>query len=145
MTARRATGTHRPRRAREWGRWRLRRNDSGAHTVEFAIIAGPLLLVTFMVIQTALVFYARSTALAAATQGANAARTYGSNPYVAGKDKAERFLAVIGGGLRDPEVTVESSGTSVTVTVTGKAPGVIPFMTFKITQSASGPIERFVP
>jgi Flp pilus assembly protein TadG len=117
--------------------------DSGAHTVEFAIVALPLLIVTWMVIQAAFVFHARSMALAAATQGANVARAYGSS-LAAGKTKAEGFLDTIGQGLRDPEVEVTTSGTDVTVTVRGTAPSIIPFMTFDVTQSASGPVERFV-
>ena len=126
---------------------RLRANDCGrdrgAHTVEFAIVALPLLIVTFMVIQAALVFHARSMALAAATQGAQVARGYGSSSG-AGKTKAEDFLGVVGQGLQDPEVEVTASGTDVTVTVRGHAPSIIPFMTFNVTQTASGPIERFV-
>jgi Flp pilus assembly protein TadG len=122
----------------------LHAKDSGAHTVEFAIVALPLLIVTFMVIQAALVFHARSMALAAATQGAQVARAYGSS-LAAGKTKAEGFLDAVGQGLHDPEVEVVTSGTDVTVTVSGTAPSVIPFMTFNVRQTASGPIERFVP
>jgi Flp pilus assembly protein TadG len=119
--------------------------DSGAHTIEFAIVALPLLLVTFMVTQAALVFHARSTALAAATQGANVARAYGST-LAAGKTKSEDFLEQIGQGLRETEVEVtqNDAGTDVTVTVRGVAPSIIPFMTFEISQRASGPKERFV-
>jgi len=46
--------------------------------------------------------------------------------------------------LKEPEVEVTTSGTDVTVTVRGHAPSVIPFMTFDVSQTASGPIERFV-
>jgi len=133
--------TLRPRAAR--GRDGLRARDRGTHTVEFAIVALPLLIVTFMVIQAALVFHARSMALAAATQGAQVARGYGSS-LAAGRTKAEGFLESVGQGLHDPEVEVVTSGTDVTVTVTGSAPSIIPFMTFNVSQSASGPIERFV-
>jgi len=132
----------RPRPTR--GRKALHGKDSGAHAVEFAIVALPLLIVTFMVTQAALVFHARSMALAAATQGANVARGYGSS-LAAGENKATAFLDTVGQGLRDPEVEATTSGTDVTVTVTGRAPSIIPFMTFNVSQSASGPIERFVP
>lgn len=122
----------------------LRAKDSGAHTVEFAIVAGPLLLVTFMVIQAALVFHARSMALAAATQGSQVARAYGST-LPAGKAKAESFLDVLGEGVHNPVVEVTETTTDVTVTVRGNAPSIVPFLTFDVTQSASGPKERFVP
>lgn len=125
------------------GRKRSCESDRGAHAVEFAIVAGPLLIVTFMVIQAALVFHARSTALAAATQGAQVARAYNSSA-AAGKTKAENFLESIGQGLHDPEVEVTTGPTDITVTVTGHAPSIIPFVTFDVSQTASGPIERFV-
>jgi len=111
--------------------------------VEFAILALPILVLTFIVAQAAFVFYARSTALAAATQGANAARAYNATPS-AGITKANDFLTVIGGSLRNPTVSYSSTGTEVTITVTGQAQSIIPWLSFNITQSASGPVERFV-
>ncbi|NUR24448.1 MAG: hypothetical protein HOV83_01100, partial [Catenulispora sp.] len=62
-----------PRRRR--GGWRLR----GDGPVEFAILALPTLLLSFMIVQAGAVWYANSVALGAATQGATAARGYGSN------------------------------------------------------------------
>lgn len=139
---RRAAADNRPRDPR--GRKGLRGGDRGAHTVDFAIVAAPLLLVTFMAVQAGLLFHARSVALAAATQGANVARAYGSTT-AAGEDKATRFLETVGQGLHSPKVVAESNGTDVTVVVTGHAPSIIPFMTFNVRQTASGPVERFVP
>ncbi|WP_117209906.1 TadE family protein [Allorhizocola rhizosphaerae] len=118
--------------------------DKGAAVVEFAIVALPMLIVTFMVVQAALVYYARSTALAAATQGANAARAYNA-PSDAGQLRANNFLNQAGGGLRNHDVIVVFSGTDVTVTVTGNAVPVLPGFNFGVAQSASGPRERFVP
>jgi Flp pilus assembly protein TadG len=119
--------------------------DRGSGPVEFAILLFPLLLLTFMVAQAAFVFYARSTALAAATQGANAARAYNAGP-AAGGDRIDNFLdQVRGGGLRDTSYTVTNSGAEVSVTVSGKAVSIIPFMTFEIAQRARGPVERWVP
>ncbi|WP_203910825.1 TadE family protein [Rhizocola hellebori] len=117
--------------------------DRGGGPVEFAVLALPILVLTFIVVQAAFVFYARSTALAAATQGANAARAYNA-PANAGVNKANDFLGRVGGGLRNPTVTYSSTATTATVTVTGKAQTIIPGLTFNVTQSASGPVERFV-
>lgn len=122
----------------------LSRKDSGGAAVEFAVVALPLLLITFMVVQASLVFYARSTALAAATQGANAARAYNAD-LSAGTAKAYSFLNQVGGGLQNPTATTTSAGNGVRVTVTGDAISVLPWLSFEVTQSASGPIERFVP
>jgi Flp pilus assembly protein TadG len=125
-------------------RWRRRpkKTDRGSGPVEFAVLAFPLLLLTFMVVQAAFVFYARSTALAAATQGANAARAYNA-PLASGSAKANDFLTRIGPGLKNPSVTLRSTGTQVTVTVSGEAQTILPFVRFPVTQSATGPIERF--
>lgn len=124
--------------------WRaLRRNDSGDTVIEFAVVAGPLLIVTFLVIEAALVYYARVNTLAAATQGANVARAYGSNA-AAGHDKAMDFLSQNGRGVRDPEVTVTFNGDEVTVTVSATARSIIPFVDIRVTHSAGGPVERFV-
>ena len=123
-------------------RKRSRKADRGSGPVEFAVLAFPLLLLTFIVVQAAFVFYARSTALAAATQGANAARAYNA-PIAAGPAKANDFLTRIGSGLKNPSVTIRATGTTVTVTVTGEAQTIIPFVRFPVAQSASGPIERF--
>lgn len=132
---------HRPRSRHEHrGGWRLR----GEGPVEFAILAFPFLLFTFMLIQAALVWYAHSVALGAATQGANTGRLYGA-PVGAGSAKAGDFLDRIGPALTDTTVTTTVGGNVVTVTVRGKARSVIPGMTFSVTQSASGPVERFVP
>jgi Flp pilus assembly protein TadG len=123
-------------------RRRSRKGDRGSGPVEFAVLAFPLLLLTFIVVQAAFVFYARSTALAAATQGANAARAYNA-PLSSGTAKANDFLTRIGGGIKNPSVFISSSGNQVTVTVTGEAQTIIPFVRFPVSQSASGPIERF--
>ena len=118
--------------------------DRGGGPVEFAVLAFPILVLTFIVVQAAFVFYARSTALAAATQGANAARAYNAPPN-AGVNRANDFLSRVGGGLRSPSVAFSSTSTGVTVTVTGEAQTIIPGLRFNVTQSASGPVERFVP
>lgn len=131
------------RRRHPRSRRNLRRNDFGDAVIEFAILAGPILIATFLVIQAAIVFYARINTLAAATQGANAARAHESSTTV-GHDKAMQFLEDNNFGFRNPNVTVESNGIDVVVTVNATAVSVIPFMSFNVTQRAGGPVERFV-
>jgi Flp pilus assembly protein TadG len=118
--------------------------DRGEGPVEFAILAFPMLLFTFMLVQAALVWYAHSVALGAATQGANAGRLYGSSAS-AGRTKAADFLHRVGPAMTDTVVTSQVRGNEVTVVVSGKARSVIPGMSFTVTQSASGPVERFIP
>ncbi len=131
----------RPRTGRPAAR---RARDRGAGTIEMAIIALPLLIFTFLVVQAALVFYARSIALGAATQGANAARVYGSPPGT-GESNARDFLDRIGVGLEDPVINVRTGADTITVTVTGRATSILPLVSFDVEQSARGPVERFIP
>jgi len=116
----------------------------GEGPVEFAILVFPLLLLTFMIVQASLVWYAHSVALGAATQGANVARSHESSAG-AGTAAAWRFLDAIGPALGEPEVRTTMAGDRVTVVVTGRARSVLPGMTFHVRQTASGPIERWVP
>lgn len=121
-----------------------RRALRGEGPVEFAILTFPLLLLTFMIAQAALVWYAHSVALGAATQGANTARLYGSTA-AAGDDEARQFLDHIGPALVDPAIRTTITADRVTVEVTGEAQTIIPGVTFHVRQSASGPIERWIP
>jgi Flp pilus assembly protein TadG len=112
--------------------------------VEFAILTGPILVLTFMIVQASLVWYAHSVALGAATQGANAARLYGSSAAT-GDREAQQFLDEIGPALTDTTVTTTITGNRVEVVVTGEAQSVLPWMTFRVRQTASGPVERWIP
>jgi Flp pilus assembly protein TadG len=126
-----------------WRRWtppRLR-GDRGSSPVEFAIVASAMILIAFAVVQVGLVFYARSLALAAATQGVNAGR--GFNAPTGTADAATRgFLDQAGDGLTDQNITVNRTATDVRVTVTGAAISVLPGVTFRISQTAHGSIEQ---
>jgi Flp pilus assembly protein TadG len=126
-------------RAPRW--WARLRGDKGASPVELAIVAFGMLVLTFSVIQVGLVFYARSLAYAAATQAVNAARGYGATDE-AGRVKAQSFLERAGSGLRSPVVTIRRVGNDVTVTVSGSAISVLPWLSFGIEQSAHGSVER---
>ncbi|MEU7673543.1 TadE/TadG family type IV pilus assembly protein [Micromonospora taraxaci] len=127
-----------PTRRGQTGPWL---NDRGSSPVEFAIIAMPMILLTFAVVQTGLVFFAQSIALGAATQGVNAARGYQSSA-AAGETRAISFLSTAGVGLEDQQVDVTRTGTEVHVTVTGHAITVLPGFSWTISKSAHGPVER---
>ena len=124
---------------RERAGWWL--HDRGSSPVEFAIIALPMILLTFAVVQTGLVFFAQSIALGAATQGVNAARGYQSTA-AAGEARATNFLSAAGAGLENEQVVVTRTATEVRVTVTGQAITVLPGLNWRITKSAHGPVER---
>lgn len=123
-----------PRRPRRSG-------DRGSTPVEFAIVASSMLILAFAVVQAGLVYYAHSLALGAATQGVNAARGYQSSAG-AGASHARQFLSRAGAGLLNQQVSATRSGTQATVVVTGRAVSVLPGLTFTVTKTAHGPVER---
>lgn len=129
-----------------WGRILRRacqplRSDRGSSPVEFAIVASAMILTAFVVVQAGLVFHARSLALGAATQGANAERGYQA-PTGMADAAANRFLDQAGDGLTGQTVTVTRTATDVRVTVTGTAISVLPGVTFHVSQTAHGSIEQ---
>jgi Flp pilus assembly protein TadG len=117
------------------------REDRGGSPVEFAIIVAVMIFVTFALAQVALVFYARSVALGAATQGVNAGRGFNA-PVDAGAAATRTFLNQAGTGLTNQQVTITRGGQDITVVVTGDAISVLPGITFGIRQSAHGSIEQ---
>lgn len=115
--------------------------DRGGSPVELAIVAPVLLLLGFTVVQAALTFWANQIALAAATQGVNVERGYQASPGSGGAH-AREFLAGAGEGLNNQQVTVSRTGRQVTVTVTGNAISLLPGVTFDISRTAHGSVER---
>jgi hypothetical protein len=63
-----------------------------------------------------------------------------------GTREASELLAQLAGGpLADPLVETTSDATSVTVTVSGTATPVVPFLVLPVRAVAVGPVERFTP
>jgi Flp pilus assembly protein TadG len=124
---------------------RSRDDERGSATLEIAILGPALLLLIFTIVQTALWFYARNLALAAAQEGADAARSYGSSP-AAGVTRARSFLdRSAGDSLQGTAVSsAGSTATTIRISVKGHALSVLPGVPgFAVDQSASAPVERF--
>jgi Flp pilus assembly protein TadG len=122
-----------------------RERDTGAVTLELAIVFPALLLIITALVQYGLWFHARTLAHAAAAEGAAAARAYNA-ALPDGHAQAEDFLArTASDTLLGHQVTVTAVGTGhVRVTVTGHSLSVLPGITGPaVTESAEGPIERF--
>jgi TadE-like protein len=126
-------------------RWSSHERDTGSASLEIAILAPALLLLTFVLVQAGLWFYARSLALAAAQEGVTAGRAYNA-PATAGAVRARAFLSEQAGDSLTG-TTVSSSGTTaavVRITVTGHSLSVLPGLPgMAITQSAQGSREHF--
>ncbi|MGV9237212.1 TadE/TadG family type IV pilus assembly protein [Streptomyces nigra] len=129
-------------RARRCGRrWR---QDRGEASLQMAIVFPFVLLATVAVVQACMWYYARQIALTAAREGVTTARAYESTP-AEGAARARDVLArSAGDSLSGYTVFVSSDGQRVRVEVSGTALSMIPGLPgLQITQSASGPVERW--
>jgi len=119
--------------------------DRGSVTLQYVILIPAMFALIFTCIQVSLFSFARSVALTAAEEGADAQRAYGAAPGV-GEAKARAIIASQGDTLRNPNVVVTVQGDEIVVTVTGLTQSVLPgFSGYHVTESASGPIEEFHP
>lgn len=116
-------------------------DDTGAGTIEAAILFPLVILMVMAALQVAFYFLGRAVAIEAAQSGVEAGRVYNA-PANAAADKADSFLDTMGAWIDGPAVTVNGDANTVTVTVTGQAVAVFPGIEWTITQSAHGPRER---
>jgi Flp pilus assembly protein TadG len=130
---------------------RRRGGDEGSAALELAVIGPSLFVLIFFVLQVALYFYGRSVALQSARDGVSQLRLA---PDAASFDvleprvtsSVEDFAGKVGNGaLNGAHMTATHDGPydRVTVTVKGDAISLVPWMTWTITQSASGTVEKF--
>ncbi len=125
-------------------RWRDR-GDAGALTLSYVIVFPVILLVILVIVQASLYYMAHNLALAAARQGADAARAYNSTDG-AGSAAALALISQDGSGmLARADAVATRAGPTVTVTVTGQAWSVLPGLPTTVSETVQEPIERFVP
>jgi Flp pilus assembly protein TadG len=127
--------------------------ERGSSTVELVLLTPVLMVAVFLIIQTALYLHARQVLLAAAQQGARLARTA---PAISSADH-ERirqstlgYIHQLGPRLVSaPTVTIgqdtAAAAPTVTVTVTGRAPSILPGLHLTIREHATGDLEQFHP
>jgi len=124
---------------------RLRHDQRGAGTVELVIATPLLLLLILLIAQFALYMHATHIAQAAASEALSAARVSGGSA-TAGNTEGQRILAQLGSGpLQGGAVNAQRENTQASVTITGTATSIIPFMTLTVHAEAVGPIEKFTP
>jgi Flp pilus assembly protein TadG len=120
------------------------RDDRGALTLSYVVIVPVFLLAVMVIAQASLWYLARQAALAAARQGADAARVAGA-PLGAGPRAAMAFARSSASGyLLGP--SADSSGTSSTtvmITVRGRVPSLVPGVPIQVRQVARAPREQF--
>jgi TadE-like protein len=132
-----------PQLRRASARRRRPSRDRGSASIEFAITAVAVMAIIFAAIQAACWFWARSIALAAAQEGADAQRAYNAAPG-AGQAKANAFITSTGDGLTGATVTVTSDGQNVQVRVSGHCLSVIPGFcnAVRVNATVHGTVER---
>lgn len=134
----------RPGRLKDWWQGRRWRDDRGDTSIQMAIIYPFVLLATVAVIQASMWYYARQIALTAAREGLTAARAYESSPADGAAQARSVLGRTAGDSLRGYSVVASSDGQRVRVQVSGTAMSMIPGVSgLQVTQSASGPVERW--
>lgn len=123
-----------------------RRHDRGALTLAYVAVLPFLFLFVMVTVQASFWFLAREAALAAARQGADAARALGAS-QAAGPAAALAFARQSGRGyLDDPTASsAGSTATTVSITVTGLAPNLVPGLATAVTETVRAPVEEFRP
>jgi Flp pilus assembly protein TadG len=121
-------------------------DERGAMSLAQVVITAPALLFLLMlIVQFGLMFHARNIAEQAAQEGAAAARRF-DGTTAQGREKALQLLTAVGEGtLKNRDVTANRTADTVTVTVTGTVVSVVPGFSLSVSESASGPVEKYVP
>ncbi|WP_406469887.1 TadE/TadG family type IV pilus assembly protein [Streptomyces sp. NBC_01615] len=133
-----------PEGLKDWWQGRRWRDERGDTAIQMAIIFPFVLLATMTVIQASMWYYARQIALTAAREGLTTARAYQSNPADGAAQARDVLERTAGDSLRNYSVFASSDGQRVRVQVSGTAMSMIPGVSgLQVTQSASGPVERW--
>jgi Flp pilus assembly protein TadG len=120
-------------------------SDRGYSVLEAAITLPIIILLLMMIVQWAIVWHTRNIANAAAQEALRTAVQYNSTAP-AGQQDGETYIAQVAPHvLPSGCVTVRRSATTVIVRVRCEITmSVVPFGTYWVDDSVSGPIERFV-
>ena len=126
-------------------RSRLRQDDRGALTLSYVAVLPFVFLFIMVLIQASFWFLARDAALAAARQGADAARAM--ERRAAGPAAALAFARQAGQGyLEDAAASATgSTGSTISITVSGHVPSFVPGLVVHVSETAQAPAEEFRP
>lgn len=118
-------------------------SDRGSTSLTTVILAPVFVVIAFMAFQAALWTHARTEARSIARDSAVLVARNGAAPSSVAAS-AEGVLAA-DTDLADPDVSIESRGRQVVVTVTGRAPGIIRGTSSRVSVVEALPIEGFRP
>jgi Flp pilus assembly protein TadG len=121
------------------------RGDDGYSVLEAAITLPVVILLLMMIVQWAIVWHTRNIANAAAQEALRSAEQY-SSTAAAGQADGDTFIAQVAPHVLPTGcVKVQRDATTLTVTVHCKITmSVVPFGTYWVDDTISGPIERYV-
>ena len=122
---------------------RRRAADRGSAAVELVLLTPLLMVCVLVVVQFALWQHARHVLLAAAQEGARAARAQGATAED-GRLRAQDYIGQIGPDLVSaPVIEVDRTVDVVTVRIRGQAVNILPGLPLRVTATSVGPVERF--
>lgn len=117
-------------------------NDHGGASVEVTLAMPLLGLLLLVIVQFTFWAHATHVAQAAANQGVQTARAYGSTAN-AGVDATTTILDQTAGSiLVDRSVTANNTATTSTVTVNGNAAAILPGLSLPVTVTVTAPREK---
>lgn len=125
-------------------RRRDRRADDGALTLSYVVIIPVFLAAILVMVQACVWYLARETAIAAARQGADVARTSDPPPGRGARAAVVFARRAAPGFLLGPMATsAGSSAATVTIRVSGRVPSLVPGMVLTVSEVVTAPVERF--
>ncbi|WP_034088321.1 TadE/TadG family type IV pilus assembly protein [Streptacidiphilus albus] len=119
-----------------------RPSDRGSATPEL-LVAVPLLLLTMLaVVQFGVALHAQQIAQAVADRALAVANAEGSSAAAGQAEAASDLSRLAGRNLLNTRAAVTRTDQESTVTITGTATEVVPFVHLRIRAHAAGPVER---
>jgi Flp pilus assembly protein TadG len=121
----------------------VERGERGTATTQLVVVFPAVFLMLMLVVQFGLWYHGSHVAIAAAQEGARAARTEGSSA-AEGQRVAERFLAEVNDDvIQGVVVRVQRDTEQATVEVSGESIELVPGFRIPIKAVSHGPVERF--
>ena len=121
----------------------VQRSEGGTSTTQLVIVFPAVFLMLMLVVQFGLWYHASHVAIAAAQEGARAARMEGSTASE-GQKVAEKFLSEVNDDLiQGVVVKVQRDSERVRVEISGESLELVPGFRIPIRAVSDGPVERF--
>lgn len=125
--------------------WAPQSRAAGSGSLEAVLVTPALFLMVLLIIQMGLWGHAHHIAQAAAQSAVATARVEDGSGGDGAAAATESLSVNAGGTLTVEDVEVDRGAETVTVTVTGEAASLIPGLSWPVSVSATGPVERFIP